>query len=201
MLICGKEDFLFSVRVKHVLQQTYPWSNFYEAHSSFLVRTILENKRANRNLGERFFSKIILFYYVLLRHSWHTILYWFQVYNIMNWHLYTLWIDNHEKSSNAVAIQSYYHIIIDGIPCAIITLCGLFILEQNFIPLNPFHLHRPPLHLSPTLATTILSVSFGQVLFCLFILFCRFHKWNLFCRFHKWHHLVFVFPSDLFHLV
>lgn len=63
MLICGKEDFLFSVRVKHVLQQTYPWSNFYEAHSSFLVRTILENKRANRNLGERFFLR--LFYFIM----------------------------------------------------------------------------------------------------------------------------------------
>ena len=63
MLICGKEDFLFSVRVKHVLQQMYPWSNFYEAHSSFLVRTILENKRANRNLGERFFLR--LFYFIM----------------------------------------------------------------------------------------------------------------------------------------
>ena len=55
------------------------------------------------------------------------------------------------------------------------SLCYHYIMwfiyfRMNFIPLNSFHLHRPPFHLSRTLATTIFSVSFGQVLF-LFICF------------------------------
>lgn len=54
----------------------------------------------NSNQKYLFILKVTPFF-ILMKYSWHAILYSFQVYN---WHLYVLWIDHHITSNNHLSL-------------------------------------------------------------------------------------------------
>lgn len=89
--------------------------------------------------------KIIPPLFLFKKYRWHTILYEFQVYDIVIQHLYALQYDPHKSSSPLYTIKCYD--IIVYIPCSIhyIPMAYLF-YKRNFVPLIPFHLCQPSPH-------------------------------------------------------
>lgn len=103
------------------------------------------------------------FYY-----SWHTILYWFRVYNIMIWHLCTLQIDYHYTIviiCHHSKLLKYY--------CPYSLCCRLhskdLFYNGKFVPLEPLH----PSHFPSQI---YLSADYHPVLFVSFLESIR--KWN-----------------------
>ena len=133
--------------------------------------------------------------FLLLKYSWCTILYYFQVYNIVVQHLNTLWNDHHNKSSSHLSPYKVITVLLT-LYC-IIQTCNLF-CNWNFVPLNPLHLfslNSLPLILSPLANTSLFSVFMSLFLFFL-------NSFSLFFKFQcKLNHNIFLSPSDLFHIV
>ena len=85
-------------------------------------------------------------------YNWHTILYQFQLYHLVNWYFYTLWNDHHDKSSYQLSSYSYYNII-DYLSFAVHYISMTYFVTGSLYPLILLPFFPIPSPLSPFLAT------------------------------------------------
>ena len=99
----------------------------------------------------------------------------------MNWHLYTLWNDHHNKSSNHTVITillTTFFMLYITLPWFIHFIPGSSYL---WVPFTYFSIPHPPI----LAITHLFSVYVSLILFCFFLFFSDFM--------YKWDHRVFIF--------
>ena len=120
---------------------------------------------------------IVITVLFLLKNNWHTMLFWFQVYSIVIWYLYTLWNGSHNKSHyhqppyKVVTIYWLFPMLHITSPCLTYFITGRLYLYL-LIPFTYFvHLPHPLLSDSHHFALCIYeSVS---VWFCFVFFRCH----------------------------
>ena len=120
-----------------------------------------------------------------LKYSWRTILYQFQAYYTVIWHLHTLWNDHHDNSSKhlspykvIIMLLTIFHMLYITSPWLI------YFISEGLYFLIPFSYFASPT--SSLLATThLFSVSVSLFLFGLVYLFCFLDPLYFLCSFVK----------------
>lgn len=107
-----------------------------------------------------------------LKYSWQAILYYFQVYDTLIWHLYCLLCDHHNKSNNHVAIQSWDNIDIS--PMLYVTLDFKNFLITGGLYLIPFYLFYLTLLPLPSGNNQFVPMNLSGLFVCLFFTFTLF---------------------------
>ena len=128
---------------------------------------------------------ISFFSFLSVTYCWHT-LYKFS-YNIVIWHLHTLWNDHHDKMITTIFSIQNYRNTIDYIYYVVHYVLCFTCYNWNFVPFNSLHQFLPPSPSSPLVTTIFLNlwVSFSFVMFSQLFVF-------LDCA-YKWNHVIFVF--------